>query len=87
VSDTYHLWTLIASADYYVETKDKTWLDRHWQQYKAAVQFSLRKVDEKGGMSVTLPADLGRTVPLTGDNLSPTFWGLCRQIKTEMITA
>lgn len=71
VSDTYHLWTLIASADYYVETKDKTWLDSHWRQYKAAVQFSLRKIDGKGLMSVTLPSDWGRIVPLTGENLSP----------------
>src|SRR5262249_55216167 len=27
VSDTYHLWTLVASYDYYANTKDKGWLN------------------------------------------------------------
>jgi hypothetical protein len=71
VSDTYHLWTLIASSDYYVETRDKAWLDSHWQQYKAAIQFSMRKIDGNGVLSVNLPADWGRIIMLSGENLSP----------------
>lgn len=71
VSDTYHLWTVIASTDYYIDTKDKDWLDSHWQQYKAAIQFSLRKIDANRLMSVSLPSDWGRIAPLSGENLSP----------------
>lgn len=71
VSDTYHLWTLIASGDYYVDTRDKEWLDSHWTQYKAGIQFSLNKIDGSGLLSVSLPADWGRIVPLGGENLSP----------------
>lgn len=70
-SDTYHLWTLIASADYYRETRDRAWLDGHWQQYKTGIQFSLNKIDSNGLFSITLPADWLRSIPLSGENLSP----------------
>jgi hypothetical protein len=71
VSDTYHLWTLIASAEFFRNTHDRAWLDDHWQQYKAGIAFSLSKLDGNGLMSVTLPADWGREYPLNGESLSP----------------
>jgi hypothetical protein len=71
VSDTYHLWTLIASAEFFRNTHDRAWLDDHWQQYKAGIAFSLSKLDSNGLMSVTLPADWGREYPLNGESLSP----------------
>jgi hypothetical protein len=69
VSDTYHLWTLVASSDYYIETRDKAWLDRHWAQYKAGVLFSMNKIDSNGVFSTTLPADWGRVLQ-TGEELA-----------------
>lgn len=60
VSDTYHLWTLVATYDYFVNTKDKEWLDAHWRQYKAAVQFAVNKIDASGVFNVNLDRDWGR---------------------------
>jgi hypothetical protein len=59
-SDTYHLWTLIASYDYYLNTKDKKWLHTHWQQYKAAVLFATNKIDSAGVFRITQKRDWGR---------------------------
>lgn len=71
VSDTYHLWTLIASADYYRDTRDRAWLDSHWPAYKAGIRFSVGKIDANGLLRVTLLKDWGRIVPLSGENLAP----------------
>lgn len=69
VSDTYHLWTLVDSIEYYIDTKDKGWLDSHWEQFKAGVQFSLNKIDGDGLFGITLPKDWGRTNP-NGEELA-----------------
>jgi hypothetical protein len=69
ISDTYHLWTLIASYDYYLETKDGAWLDSHWEQYKNGVSYSMNKVDANGVLSIDQTADWGRT-PQAGETLS-----------------
>ncbi|SEO80168.1 alpha-L-rhamnosidase-related protein [Actinacidiphila rubida] len=59
-SDTYHLWTLIGTANYYQYAHDRAWLDGEWAGYRRAVAFSLAKVQPDGLMSVTGTADWAR---------------------------
>ena len=56
-SDTYSLWALIATADYYLNTGEKSWLDGIWGRYQAAIQWSLDKVDPRGLMFVSGTSD------------------------------
>lgn len=60
VSDTYHLWTLVDSTEYYTETRDKEWLDNHWEQFKAGIRFAMGKIDGDGLFGITLTLDWGR---------------------------
>ena len=60
-SDTYHLWTLIGTANYYQYSHDKAWLDSEWSNYRRALAFSLGKVQPDGLMSVTGTADWARS--------------------------
>ena len=60
-SDTYHMWTLVGTANYYQYSHDKAWLDSEWSDYKRAVQFSLAEVGSDGLMSVQNTADWART--------------------------
>ncbi len=59
-SDTYHLWTLIGTANYYQYAHDTTWLTGEWAHYKQALDFSLAKVGQDGLMNVTGTADWAR---------------------------
>lgn len=66
-SDTYLLWTLVETANYYLYTGDKAWLDGIWSQYARAVQYCLMKVDPRGlmlvsGQSDWAPSSTGETV-------------------------
>jgi hypothetical protein len=47
-SDTYHMWTLVATSYYFLFTGDKAWLDNHWNQYKIGVDYSKNKIDTNG---------------------------------------
>ena len=58
-SDTYSLWSLAATADYYVYSADKRWLDGIWPQYQRAVQYALDKLDPRGLLFVSGPSDWG----------------------------
>ena len=60
-SDTYHLWTLIGTANYVQYSHDKAWLDSEWSNYRRALAFSLAKVQPDGLMSVTGTADWARS--------------------------
>ena len=60
-SDTYHMWTLIGTANYYQYSHDKAWLDSEWSNYKRAVAFSLGEVGSDGLMTVQGAADWGRS--------------------------
>lgn len=62
VSDTYHLWTLVAVAEYYLYSGDKDWVVLHWPQIKKAVAFSMAKIDTNGLFDISLPSDWGRDV-------------------------
>ncbi|HWC84608.1 MAG TPA: discoidin domain-containing protein [Pseudonocardiaceae bacterium] len=59
-SDTYHLWSLIGTANYVQYSQDTAWLTGIWAQYRKALQFSLSKVGSDGLMSVTGTADWAR---------------------------
>jgi len=59
-SDTYHLWTLIGTANYYQYSHDKAWLSTEWSNYVRAVQFSLAEVGSDGLMTVQNTADWAR---------------------------
>jgi hypothetical protein len=59
-SDTYHLWTLIGTANYYQFSHDRAWLDSEWPRYRQALAYSLAKVGADGLMSVTGTADWAR---------------------------
>jgi hypothetical protein len=60
-SDTYHLWTLIGTANYYQYTHDRAWLSGEWANYVRALRFSLAKVGSDGLMNVTGTADWARS--------------------------
>jgi hypothetical protein len=68
-SDTYHLWTLSATNDYYTESGDKAWLNSIWAGYKLGVDFSLAKMDANGLLSITETGDSVRILT-KGENLT-----------------
>ena len=59
-SDTYHLWTLIGTANYYQYSHDSAWLASEWPDYVRALDYSLAKVGSDGLMNVTETADWAR---------------------------
>ena len=60
-SDTYHMWTLIGTSTYYLDTADKSWLDSIWSQYQRGVSFITAKVDGSGLLNVTGTQDWARS--------------------------
>jgi hypothetical protein len=68
-SDTYHLWTLSATSDYYRYTGDKKWLAGIWDGYKRGVDFTGQKIDDKGLVSITGTSDSVRILA-KGENLT-----------------
>ena len=59
-SDTYHMWTLIGTSTYYLESADKGWLDSIWSQYQRGVDFITAKIDGNGLLDVTGTQDWAR---------------------------
>jgi hypothetical protein len=68
-SDTYHLWTLSATSDYYRYTGDRRWLAGIWDGYKRGVDFIGQKVDGRGLVSITGTSDSVRILA-KGENLT-----------------
>ena len=68
-SDTYHLWTLIGTANYYQYSHDSAWLAGEWANYQKAMAYSLAKVGSDGLMTVTGLADWAR-----GDQGGENLW-------------
>ena len=60
-SDTYHMWTLIGTYNYYLDSGDKTWLSGIWSQYQLGVNFITAKIDGNGLLNVTGTADWARS--------------------------
>ena len=67
-SDTYHLWTLAGTYDYMLYSDDTEWLKDVWDQYEAAIDYSLAKVNEHGLLSITGTSDSVRILA-KGENL------------------
>ncbi|KAL4946308.1 hypothetical protein BDV06DRAFT_218438 [Aspergillus oleicola] len=59
-SDTYHLWTLIGTYNYFLFTEDYDFLLDVWPKYLKALDFSLNKITPLGIMNATQTADWGR---------------------------
>jgi hypothetical protein len=60
ISDTYHLWTLMATAEYFLSSGDNAWLTQHWLQYQAGVSYSTNKIDHNGLFNADRGEDWGR---------------------------
>lgn len=56
-SATYHLYSLIGVADYYLYSNDLAYVQGKWDQWKLGLGFSLSFIDESGMMNVTSSAD------------------------------
>ncbi|KIP05689.1 glycoside hydrolase family 78 protein [Phlebiopsis gigantea 11061_1 CR5-6] len=59
-SDTYHMWTLIGTHNYFLFSGDTEWLQGVWANYTKAVGYVLGKVDSSGLMNVTGLRDWAR---------------------------
>jgi hypothetical protein len=59
-SDTYHMWTLAGTYNYYLYTGDRSWLNGIWGQYQQGVNFVTAKIDGNGLLNVTGTADWAR---------------------------
>ena len=68
-SDTYHLWTLSATGDYYDVTADKAWLDTRVEPLQASDDFILAKMDAQGLLYMTTTLDSSDPVA-KGERLS-----------------
>ncbi|HEY3870632.1 MAG TPA: hypothetical protein VGM10_19875 [Actinocrinis sp.] len=60
-SDTYHMWTLVGTWNYYLYTGDLSWLGGIWSQYQLGVNFITAKVDGNGLLDVTGDSDWARS--------------------------
>jgi hypothetical protein len=59
-SDTYHMWTLVGTYNYYLYTGDRGWLNGIWGLYQQGVDFVTAKIDGNGLLNVTGTADWAR---------------------------
>ena len=59
-SDTYHLWTLLGTYTYYLDTGDTAWLASIWPQYQLGMTFITNKIDGNGLLNVTGTNDWAR---------------------------
>ena len=59
-SDTYHMWTMIGTYNYYLYTNDSTFLSLNWQGYQIAMGYITGKIDNSSLLNVTGIRDWGR---------------------------
>jgi Bacterial alpha-L-rhamnosidase 6 hairpin glycosidase domain len=59
-SDTYHMWTMIGTYNYFLYTKDTDFLETNWAGYQLAMSYILSKVDNSGLLNATGSRDWGR---------------------------
>ena len=49
-SDTYHLWAMIGTANYYFYSDNVSWVNRIWPRYQKAMSFILSRMDNGTGL-------------------------------------
>ncbi|KAL2854591.1 pectin lyase fold/virulence factor [Aspergillus pseudodeflectus] len=59
-SDTYHLWTIIGTYNYFLFSGDTEFLLDLWPKYTKALEYSLGKITGDGLLNATQTADWGR---------------------------
>jgi hypothetical protein len=60
-SDTYHLWSMIGTYNYYLYSGDLAWVNSVWPKYQTAMTFIRNKVNGAHGLlNVTGTADWAR---------------------------
>lgn len=59
-SDTYHMWTMIGTYNYFLFTNDAGFLNRNWEKYLKAMGYIYGKVRPPGLLNVTGSADWAR---------------------------
>ncbi|MCD9021537.1 hypothetical protein [Cohnella silvisoli] len=60
-SDSYHMWTLITTYNYYLYSGDLTWLNSVWTKYKLGMSYIRAKVNGSHGLlKVTSKSDWAR---------------------------
>ncbi|KAK4493955.1 hypothetical protein PRZ48_015141 [Zasmidium cellare] len=67
-SATYHMYTLIGVADYYLYSDSLEYLQGKWADWKKALELSISQIDDSGLMNVTVPNDWLR-VGMGGHNI------------------
>jgi hypothetical protein len=60
-AEAYHLDTLVATAQYLVDSGDRRWLETHWSQYLAGLRYAEAKTLPNGVFLVTGPLDWARS--------------------------
>ncbi|MFC5946387.1 hypothetical protein ACFPZ4_33800, partial [Micromonospora harpali] len=60
-SDTYHMWTLATTWDYYLYTGDRGWLGGIWEDYKQGVDFISQKVNDRARSALPRRRQSSRT--------------------------
>ncbi|MFF2655153.1 alpha-L-rhamnosidase C-terminal domain-containing protein [Streptomyces sp. NPDC058045] len=59
-SDTYHLWTLVGTAEYVRFSGDTAWFSTVRERYRRALGYIVAKIDRDGLLDVTRAADWAR---------------------------
>ena len=52
-SDTYHMWTMVGTYNYYLYTEDAAFLQQNWASYEHAMTYITNKIDDSGLLNVT----------------------------------
>jgi hypothetical protein len=58
-SDTYHLWAMIGTSDYYDYSGNITWLRSIWPKYQNAMSFILSRMDNNTGLLAEASGETG----------------------------
>jgi hypothetical protein len=56
----YHMWTLVGVYNYILYTGDIPFLNRNWAKYTRALDFVLRKINDRGLLNVSGNRDWAR---------------------------
>ena len=59
-SDTYHMWTMVGTYNYFLYTNDFAFLQQNWAGYELALTYITNKIDNSGLLNVTGTRDWAR---------------------------